>query len=209
VWGNTEGSFWEHGLCLNRPMRTFPRLASCLLMLCVPVVARGFWGKKTDEERLKEKLESVKVQLYRAAKAAVTKTAGSEEAGVVKERLLGVAGKPTRTSVKEMAALGKARLAELSKREVLPASVSDDLKHLEKSCGDKEASSQHKVVDKVRLGRVVVRGAWAHLKRSGLLEVLGNQEWVKAVGDFVTAVGEGIGKVPGGLQVSFGGAGWD
>jgi len=87
--------------------------------------------------------------------------------------------------------------------------VRDDLKHLEKSCGDKEASSQHKVVDKVRLGRVIVRVAWAHLKRSGLLEAVGDQAWVKAVGDFVSAMGEGIGKVPGGLQVSLGGGGWD
>ncbi len=423
-------------------MKISPRVCGALLVLWVPAVALGFWGKKTDEERLKEKLQSLKVQLYVTGKAAVTKTAGSDEAKVVRERLLGVVGGAAGTvkaaqagqegapaagvgmTVKEVAALGKAlwdmrevgkevlsgdkgelppllpvvlgplgvapelvsrldaptdsavlfvalalvklhpespvpiptelilyegsrtdptrvkvpgfagqlhalktytlamsgmcdlaekearaldalgpatdpkqlaegvklltgkevtlspaqlvavneatqvlaqgslalcffsreawdkgqvalgrfldvaersgldepelqvlrayvdcgsktpeqgrtRLTALSSRPELPESVSEDLKHLQKSCGDNEASTQHKVVDKVRLGRVIVRVAWAHLKRSGLLEALGDQAWVKAVGDFVSAMGQGIGKVPGGLQVSLGGAGWD
>ncbi len=73
-------------------MKISPRLVSALLVLWLPSVALGFWGKKTEEERLQEKLRSVKVQLYVTGKAAVTKTAGADEAKVVRDRLLAVAG---------------------------------------------------------------------------------------------------------------------
>src|SRR5512132_2349998 len=77
------------------------RACALLLVLCLPAVALGFWGKKTDEERLADKLDSLKVHLYLAGKAAVTKTAGSDEAKAVKDRLLAVVAGTTHT-VKEL-----------------------------------------------------------------------------------------------------------
>ena len=67
-----------------RPPKPFALLA----LLLLPALALGFWGKKTDEERLKDKLDSLKVHLYLAGKAAVTKTAGSDEAKAVLTRFL-------------------------------------------------------------------------------------------------------------------------
>jgi hypothetical protein len=104
-----------------------PRHSALLLSLLLPAAALGFWGKKTDEERLKGKLDSLKVHLYLAGKAAVTKTAGSDEAKAVKDRLLAMVGGAARTvkglqgkdagpveeaapglSLKDIAGLGKA-----------------------------------------------------------------------------------------------------
>jgi hypothetical protein len=104
---------------------------------------------------------------------------------------------------------GKARLKELAARSDLSEDSRDDLKSLEEACGKEDAAGMQKVVGKVRLGKVIVRVSWEHLKRSGLLEALGDQEWVKAVGDFVTTLGQGISKVPGSTQVSLGGSDWD
>jgi hypothetical protein len=104
---------------------------------------------------------------------------------------------------------GKARLAALSARTGLSEDTREDVKYLEGACGEKEPGGMKKVVGKVRMGKVIVRVAWTQLQRSGLLDALGKMEWVKAVGDFVTALGQGVGKVPGATQVSFGGGGWD
>lgn len=104
------------------------RACALLLVLCLPAVALGFWGKKSDDEKLKDKLDSLKVHFYLAGKAALTKTAGSEEAQAVKDRLLALASGTVRTvkalqgqepepaeqkegsglSLKELAGLGKA-----------------------------------------------------------------------------------------------------
>ena len=110
------------------------RACALLLVLRLPAVALGFWGKKTDEEKLRDKLDSLKVHLYLAGKAALTKTAGSDEAKAVKDRLLALVSGTARTvkalqgkepeapvekeapaereapglSLKEVAALGKA-----------------------------------------------------------------------------------------------------
>jgi hypothetical protein len=99
---------------------------------------------------------------------------------------------------------GKARLAALSQRGELPQDSREDLEYLQGSCGDKEAGAMKKVVSQVRLGKVVARVGWDHLKRSGLLEALERQEWVKAVREFVVRLGEGISKIPGAVQVSAG-----
>jgi hypothetical protein len=104
---------------------------------------------------------------------------------------------------------GKARLEALAKRSDLSEDSREDLKYLQGACGKEDAEGMQKVVSKVRLGRVVITVAWAHLKRSGLLDELGNLEWVKTVRDFVSTLGKGISKVPGSLQVSLGGSDWD
>ena len=52
----------------------------------------------------------------------------------------------------------------------------------------------------------------AVLTRGLLREIEGRKfelEWVKAVRDFVTALGQGTSKAPGGVHVSFGGSDWD
>jgi hypothetical protein len=415
---------------------TLPRRSALFLLLFLPAVALGFWGKKTDEERLKGKLDSLKVHLYLAGKAAVTKTAGSDESKAVKDRLLAVVGGAARTvkglqgkdagpeeaapglSLKEVAGLGKAlwdmravgqqvlagdkdalppvlpvlltpmgvspelvsrldrptdhaalfvalalvklhpsspvpiaseiilyegtqmdpalvkipgfrpqlhalkaytlamsgmcdladkeaqvlealgpvsepaqlseglklltgkeltlssgqmdamgaatqvlaqgslavcyfgrkawdkgqqalgkfldaaersgldlpelhilraytecssktpesgraRLKALAARSDLSEDSREDLEYLEKACGKENAEGMQRLVSKVRLGKVIVRVTWEHLRRSGLLDALGELEWVKAVRDFVTALGEGTSKAPGGVHVSF------
>jgi hypothetical protein len=415
---------------------TLPRRSALFLLLFLPAVALGFWGKKTDEERLKGKLDSLKVHLYLAGKAAVTKTAGSDESKAVKDRLLAVVGGAARTvkglqgkeaapqeaapglSLKEVAGLGKAlwdmravgqqvlagdkealppvlpvlltpmgvspelvsrmdrptdhaalfvalalvklhpsspvpiaseiilyegtqmdpalvkipgfrpqlhalkaytlamsgmcdladkeaqvlealgpvsepaqlseglklltgkeltlssgqmdamgaatqvlaqgslavcyfgrkawdkgqqalgkfldaadrsgldlpelhilraytecgsktpesgraRLKALAARSDLSEDSREDLEYLEKACGKEDAEGMQRLVSKVRLGKVIVRVTWEHLRRSGLLDALGELEWVKAVRDFVTALGEGTSKAPGGVHVSF------
>jgi hypothetical protein len=415
---------------------TLPRHSALFLLLFLPAVALGFWGKKTDEERLKGKLDSLKVHLYLAGKAAVTKTAGSDESKAVKDRLLAVVGGAARTvkglqgkeagpeeaaprlSLKEVAGLGKAlwdmravgqqvlagdkealppvlpvlltpmgvspelvsrldrptdhaalfvalalvklhpsspvpiaseiilyegtqmdpalvkipgfrpqlhalkaytlamsglcdladkeaqvlealgpvsdpaqlseglklltgkeltlssgqmdamgaatqvlaqgslavcyfgrkawdkgqqalgkfldaaersgldlpelhilraytecssktpesgraRLKALAARSDLSEDSREDLEYLEKACGKEDAEGMQRLVSKVRLGKVIVRVTWEHLRRSGLLDALGELEWVKAVRDFVTALGEGTSKAPGGVHVSF------
>ena len=111
---------------LNGPEMSSRTPVALLMLVLVPAVALGFWGKKTDEARLKDKLNSLKVHLYLAGKAAVTKTAGTEEAKAVKDRLLAVVTGATHTvqglkagegaapepgtglSLKELAGLGKA-----------------------------------------------------------------------------------------------------
>ena len=111
---------------MNGPEMSSRTPVALLMLVLVPAVALGFWGKKTDEARLKDKLNSLKVHLYLAGKAAVTKTAGTEEAKAVKDRLLAVVTGATHTvqglkagegaapepgtglSLKELAGLGKA-----------------------------------------------------------------------------------------------------
>jgi hypothetical protein len=104
---------------------------------------------------------------------------------------------------------GKARLAALAKRSALSEDTRDDLEYLQGVCGKEDAAGMQKIVGQVRLGRVIVTVAWEHLQRSGLLDALGELDWVKAVREFVTTLGQGISKVPGALQVSVGGSGWD
>ena len=67
-------------------------------------------------------------------------------------------------------------------------------------CGKADAETMQKVVSKVRLGKVIITVAWEHLKRSGLLDALGELEWVKAVRGFVTGLGQVISKVPGNVR---------
>lgn len=104
---------------------------------------------------------------------------------------------------------GRTRLEALAKRSDLSEDARDDLKYLQGVCGKADAEAMQKIVSKVRLGKVVVAVAWEHLRRSGLLDALAELEWVKAVRGFVTGLGQGISKVPGNLQVSLGGSGWD
>src|SRR4051812_6243171 len=73
---------------MGREMIARRSFAAVFLALFLPAAALGFWGKKTDEEKLRDKLDSLKVHLYLAGKAALTKTAGSDEAKAVKDRLL-------------------------------------------------------------------------------------------------------------------------
>jgi hypothetical protein len=101
---------------------------------------------------------------------------------------------------------GQARLKALAARSDLSKDSQDDLKYLEKACGKESAEGMQKVVSKVRLGKAIVRVAWEHLRRSGLLDALGELEWVKAVRDFVTTLGQGSSKASGGVYVSHG---WD
>jgi hypothetical protein len=102
---------------------------------------------------------------------------------------------------------GKARLAALAKRGDLSGSTRESLEQLERSCARGEVKLKG-IASQVKLGRVVVLVAWSHLRNSGLLEVLAAQPWVKAVGDFLTALGNVAGKVPGNVQLSIGGS-WD
>jgi hypothetical protein len=110
---------------------------------------------------------------------------------------------------------GKARLKALAARSDLTEDVQDDLKYLEKSCGTQDAEGMQKLVSSVRLGKVIVLVTWEHLKRSGLIDALGELEWVKAVRDFVSTLGQGSSKAPGGIKapgsdyVSHGGWDWD
>lgn len=385
---------------------TLVRPATLLLLLVLPAAALAFWGKKTDEERLKSKLDSLKVHLYLTGKAAVAKTAHSDEAKALKDSLLAVGAGAARTveglqekeaepvaaqessvklSLKEVAGLGKAlwdmravgkqvlgddknalppvlpvllaplgvspelvsrldrptdhaalfvalalvklhpdlpvplapelilyegsrtvpeqvkvpgfaqplyalkaytlamsELCDLAHKEVKglealgaseaaqlgaglklltskevalspeqvgavdsasralaqgslalcfqereqwkeaqvalsqfldtaeQAGVEDpELHKLRASVNSKEPQAMGKLINRVRLGKLIARVAWAHLQRSGLFEALGEQEWVKRVGEFITTLGQGISKVPGSLQVSLGGDGWD
>ncbi len=98
---------------------------------------------------------------------------------------------------------GKARLKALAARSDLSEDSREDLEYLEKACGKEDAEGMQRLVSKVRLGKVIVRVTWEHLRRSGLVDALGELEWVKAVRDFVTALGEGTSKAPGGVHVSF------
>jgi hypothetical protein len=98
---------------------------------------------------------------------------------------------------------GKARLKALSARSDLSDESRDDLKYLEKACGKEDAEGMKRLVSKVRLGKLIVRVTWEHLRRSGLLDALAELEWVKAVRDFVTALGQGTSKAPGNVHVSF------
>jgi hypothetical protein len=98
---------------------------------------------------------------------------------------------------------GKARLKALAARSDLSEDSRDDLKYLEKACGKEDAEGMQRLVSKVRLGKVIVRVTWEHLRRSGLLDALAELEWVKAVRDFVTALGQGTSKAPGSVHVSF------
>jgi hypothetical protein len=98
---------------------------------------------------------------------------------------------------------GRARLKALAARSDLSEDSREDLEYLEKACGKENAEGMQRLVSKVRLGKVIVRVTWEHLRRSGLLDALGELEWVKAVRDFVTALGEGTSKAPGGVHVSF------
>jgi hypothetical protein len=104
---------------------------------------------------------------------------------------------------------GRTRLEALAKRSDLSEDGRDDLKYLQGVCGKADAETMQRVVSKVRLGKVIVTVAWEHLKRSGLLDALGELEWVKAVRGFVTGLGQGSSKVPGHAHVSFGGHDWD
>ncbi|MFL5348414.1 MAG: hypothetical protein ACJ8AT_26760 [Hyalangium sp.] len=104
---------------------------------------------------------------------------------------------------------GKARLAALAKRKALSEDTRDDVESLQRACEQADAEGMQKIVGRARLGRVIVSVAWEDLKRSGLLDALGELPWVKAVRDFVTTLGQGIAKVPGALKVSLGGSGWD
>jgi hypothetical protein len=104
---------------------------------------------------------------------------------------------------------GKARLKALAARSDLSEESQDDLKYLEKACGKENAEGMQKVVSNVRLGKVIIRVAWEHLRRSGLLDALAELEWVKAVRDFVTTLGQGSSKAPGSVHVSHGGWDWD
>ena len=98
---------------------------------------------------------------------------------------------------------GKARLKTLSARSDLSEESRDDLKYLEKACGKEDAEGMKRMVSKARLGKLIVRVTWEHLRRSGLLDALAELEWVKAVRDFVTALGQGTSKAPGSVHASF------
>ena len=102
---------------------------------------------------------------------------------------------------------GKARLKALAGRSDLTEDVQDDLKYLEKACGKEDAEGMQKVVSTVRLGKVIVRVTWEHLKRSGLIDALAELEWVKAVRELASTLGQGSSKAPGSVSVSLGG--WD
>jgi hypothetical protein len=98
---------------------------------------------------------------------------------------------------------GQARLKMLAGRSDLSEDSRDDLEYLEKACGKEDAKGMQRLVSKVRLGKVIVRVTWEHLRRSGLLDALGELEWVKAVREFVSTLGQGSSKAPGGVHVSF------
>lgn len=72
---------------------TLPRrsLASALVLLPSLALA-AFWNKKSDEEELKSRLDTLKVHLYLAGKSAVAQVGTSEESRAVKEKLLVVVG---------------------------------------------------------------------------------------------------------------------
>jgi hypothetical protein len=98
---------------------------------------------------------------------------------------------------------GKARLKALAARSDLSEESRDDLEYLQKACGKEDAEGMKRMVSKVRLGKIIVRVTWEHLRRSGLLDALAELEWVKAVRDFVTALGQGTSQAPGAVHVSF------
>ncbi len=102
---------------------------------------------------------------------------------------------------------GKARLAALAKRGDLSEHSRESLKQLEASC-TKGSGELKGIAGRVKLGRVVVLVAWSQLQRSGLLGAFAEQPWVKAVVDFLMALGDISGKVPGRIQISIGGS-WD
>lgn len=104
---------------------------------------------------------------------------------------------------------GKARLKALAARNDLSEDSQDDLERLEKACGTQDAEGRQKVVGAVRLGKVIIRVTWEHLKRSGLVDALGGLEWVKAVRDFVSTLGQGSSKAPGTGRVHVSHGGWD
>lgn len=96
---------------------------------------------------------------------------------------------------------GMARLKALAARSDLSEESQEDLKQLQRTCGGEDAEGLRKTVSVVRLGQAVIRVTWEHLKRSGLMDALGELEWVKAVRDFVTTLGQGSSKVPGSTTV--------
>lgn len=102
---------------------------------------------------------------------------------------------------------GKARLTTLAKRDDLSDRSREGLKQLESSCAKGEVKLKG-IAGQVKLGRVIILVAWSHLRQSGLLEAFAGLPWVQAVGDFVTSLGNVVGKVPGTAQVSLGGS-WD
>jgi hypothetical protein len=102
---------------------------------------------------------------------------------------------------------GKTRLAALARRGDLSEQGREGLKQLEGSC-TKGSGELKGIAGRVKLGRIVVLVAWSQLQRSGLLGAFAEEPWVKAVADFLMALGNITGKVPGRIQISIGGS-WD
>lgn len=62
------------------------------LVLLPSLALAAFWSKKSDEEELKSRLDTLKVHLYLAGKSAVAQVGTSDESKAVKEKLLVVVG---------------------------------------------------------------------------------------------------------------------
>ncbi len=91
---------------------------------------------------------------------------------------------------------GRARMKSLS---ALSESELEDVAMLEKACG-KDLSKADALVSTARLGKLVARGAWGHLEKSGVLEKLSEMEWVRATSRFGGKLSGSFKAIPGGIS---------